>query len=155
MLLPQERWLSVLLLFAVFYVQTNSVSAMLCPLTSEAKTSSLPRGWRIAARRFHAWLGCETDDLAWRRLRLTEDYLEGLTRPAVYFQVELRKREAAEKVGFDISKKTDYLEVTKVHGAGPLGLWNAAVPSKAVERGDRIIEACGRTRSACMVHRST
>ncbi|CAK9105259.1 unnamed protein product [Durusdinium trenchii] len=97
---------------------------------------NLPRGWRQALRQFNALL-CPAEP---KRPELSEEYLQHLEHPALFFRVDFTKKDLHEKVGLDLSLRKDYLEVDKVIPDGPAARWSAQKPLKALQRRDRIIE---------------
>eukprot|EP00913_Durusdinium_trenchii_P012687 g11913.t1 len=101
---------------------------------------NLPRGWRQALRQFNALL-CPADGIRNpalprgfqepKRPELSEEYLQHLEHPALFFRVDFTKKDASEKVGLDLSLRKDYLEVDKVIPDGPAARWSAQKPLKA------------------------
>eukprot|EP00451_Oxyrrhis_marina_P015042 CAMPEP_0204328966 /NCGR_PEP_ID=MMETSP0469-20131031/13805_1 /ASSEMBLY_ACC=CAM_ASM_000384 /TAXON_ID=2969 /ORGANISM="Oxyrrhis marina" /LENGTH=629 /DNA_ID=CAMNT_0051311485 /DNA_START=17 /DNA_END=1906 /DNA_ORIENTATION=+ len=72
-----------------------------------------------------------------------EARLAALSSPAKVFFAELERDQPGEKLGFNVAARKDYLEVTSVSGAGPVGRWNAANPSKAIQQFDWITTVNG------------
>eukprot|EP00930_Biecheleria_cincta_P056572 TRINITY_DN42658_c0_g1_i1.p1 TRINITY_DN42658_c0_g1~~TRINITY_DN42658_c0_g1_i1.p1 ORF type:complete len:637 (-),score=120.24 TRINITY_DN42658_c0_g1_i1:61-1971(-) len=129
----------------VFWTVLTSVAVclpaqgFLCSITADGNINRLPRAWRNGLKNIHELLACPEEQSSLRP-ESSDDYLRGLEYPTTFFKATLKKSEQGEKVGFEISRKTDYFEVGKVQPSGPLARWNDANPAKALMPGDRVIQ---------------
>lgn len=82
-------------------------------------------------------------------LAVSEGYLVGLESPGSYFRVDLEKLEG-EKAGFEVTKRTDYLEVVTV-GGEPLARWAALHPMRVLRPHYRLVRVNGRMGNATLM----
>lgn len=82
-------------------------------------------------------------------LAVSEGYLVGLESPGSYFRVDLEKLDG-EKAGFEVIKRTDFLEVGTV-GGEPLARWAERNPLRALRPQDRLVRVNGRMGNATLM----
>lgn len=132
-------------------LQVHALHAFVCPHLAEENIRWMPKGWKRGARKLSEMFSCDGSQGGEAKFKSeTEDYLKDLEYPVTYFRADLL-REEGEKVGWEVKRKSDYIEVDAVQEEGAVSRWNKKNPVRALKAKDRVISVNGVEGNATLM----
>lgn len=133
-------------------LQVHALHAFVCPYLAEENIRWMPKGWKKGARKMSDMIDCNGSSQGGtaRTRSETEDYLKDLEYPVTYFRADLL-RDEGEKVGWEVKRKSDYIEVDAVQADGAVSWWNKNHPARALKAKDRVISVNGIEGNATLM----